>query len=234
MPGTVYVALHMIFGAVTMGLFWVTLAQVKGSPRHVRLGRLYVWSWAPILATVAGILFARAGVVYEVDDVVMFIYLTICVLAVGGSAWLAIRLRHDLERFRGPWFRILGAAITLLGLFLLVVGIAQGKPLPIAFSSVGLIYGPPMLRFAFMRAPVHPNWWLIWHLNGMCFLFNAIHGTFAAVAWRALVDPEAGLMLNVTTHFLTMAIALGLRLYFGARYDAPLRLSAPAPAAARA
>jgi hypothetical protein len=35
-----------------------------------------------------------------------------------------------------------------------VVGIA---------TRIGLLYGGAMLKFAFSRSPLHPNWWVGWH-----------------------------------------------------------------------
>ena len=77
-----------------------------------------------------------------------------------------------------------------------------------------------------MQSEAHPNWPLIWHLNGMTFLFNAVHGTLLAVAWRALVDPAAGPEVNMVTQVGTMLAALAMRIYFGRRFGAPLRLTA--------
>ena len=68
----------------------------------------------------------------------------------------------------------------------------------------------------------------------MTFLFNAVHGTPPAVAWRALIDPAAGAEVNMVTQIGTMLGALALRIYFGRRFGAPLRLTAPQTAIAAA
>lgn len=233
MSSALYTLAHIGFGTATLGLFWATYCQVKGSPRHRRLGRLFVWSWVPVLASVIGVTILKRAA-FTPPELVQFLYLTLCVVVVLATAVQSLRRKHDLDRFRGRWFRAGGVALTLSGLLVLAAGLASGEVLPVTFSSVGLIYGPAMLRFAWMRGAVHPSWPLIWHLNGMLYLFNAIHGTLLAVAWRALVAPEAGPMLNVATHVLTLGVVLALRLYWGQRRNAPLRFRPDRPEAALA
>jgi hypothetical protein len=106
--------------------------------------------------------------------------------------------------------------------------------MPVIFSVIGLLYGGAMIRFAFMQSEAQPNWPLISHLNGMTFLFNAVHGTLLAVAWRALIDPAAGAEVSMVTQIGTMLGALAMRIHFGRRFGAPLRLTAPQTATAAA
>lgn len=186
-----------------------------------------------VLATVGGIFFL-SGRQFAAPEVVQFAYLVLCVVTVVSTAWAAIRLKGDLARFRGAWFKTLGIAAFAMALVVLAAGIATRNPMPVIFFVIGLLYGGAMIRFAFMRAPVHPNWSLIWHLNGTTFLFNAVHGTVLAVAWRALVDPTLGEELNMVTQIGTMLGSLALRLWFGRRFGAPLRLTALRPSLAPA
>lgn len=233
MPFEMPTLAHIGAGTLTLVLYWATFAQTKGSPAHKRLGRWFVASWALVLTSVGAVTLLRP-VGFTPPEAIQFAYLSICVIVVTATAFLAIRWKGRLDRFRGFWFKASGVLIFALGAFLFVVGLAQGLPMPLAFSSVGLIYGAAMIRFAWMTREPHRNWSLIWHLNGMIFLLNAIHGTLLAVAWRYLVDPAAGDWLNVVTHFGTMAICLWLRLWFGARRNAPLRLTAERPRLAMA
>jgi hypothetical protein len=216
---------HYLVGTTAILLWWGAVLNRKGSPTHKRFGRLFLGTLAGTLVTV-GLIFFASSRAFAPPEVIQFTYLVLCVLAVGGTAFAAIRMRLDLDRFRGPWFRLLGLAAFVMGGVVLAAGIATANPLPVIFSVIGLLYGGAMLRFAWYRGAVHPNWWLGWHLNGMCFLFNAVHGTFLAVAWRLAVDPAAD--VNAITQVLTMAIALALRLYFGRRYNAPLGFGMPA------
>lgn len=213
---------HIVFGGLALAGWWGAFLQAKGSPRHKHFGRLFLMLLGVVLITVGGIFFLSSRH-FAAPEVIQFSYLVLCVVTVGGTAFAAIRLRHDIERFRGPLFRVAGFAAFVMGGVVLAAGIATGNPMPVIFSVIGLLFGGAMIRFTFFKGKVHHNWWLGWHLNGMCFLFNAVHGTMLAVIWRALVSPEAGVGLSMTTQLGTMAIALALRLHFGRRYDAPLR-----------
>jgi hypothetical protein len=61
----------------------------------------------------------------------------------------------------------------------------------------------------------------------VCLLFTAVHGTLLLVVWRWAVDPEAGRPLAAAFQLLALAIAIGLRLWFGRRRGVPLRFSQP-------
>jgi hypothetical protein len=217
---------HYAVGAVAILLWWGAFLNRKGSPAHKRFGRLFLGALGATLVTV-GLIFFGSSRDFAPPEVIQFTYLCICVVTVGGTALAAIRLQRDVERFRGTWFRILGAASFLLGGVVLAAGLATGDPMPVIFSVIGLLYGGAMLRFAWFGGALHPNWWLGWHLNGMCFLFNAVHGTFLAVTWRLAVDPAAD--VNAVTQIATMAIALIMRVYFGRRFNAPLGFGLPQP-----
>lgn len=225
MPTETAVLFHIAVGTVCVIFYWATFLQKKGSQRHRRNGKVFLVALLAVLATVGGVLFL-SGRSFAPERIVQFAYLTLCVVTVAGTAFLAIRLKHDLERFRGLWFKVLGILAFAMGAAVLAAGIATSDPMPALFSVIGLLYGGAMIRFAYMNAPVHANWSLIWHLNGMTFLFNAVHGTLLAVLWRWLVDPSAGVELNLATQIGTMLGSLALRLWFGARYNAPLRLTA--------
>lgn len=212
---------HIGAGLVTLGLYWAVLLRRKGGRQHRRLGRLFLYSWGATLATVALVMLARSGR-FAPPEVVQFVYLSLCVIVVAATALFSRRFAGDLGRFRGLWFRLGGAVIFGLGGLVMAAGLALGQMLPLAFSSVGLIFGGAMLRFAWMRAPVHPNWALIWHLNAVVYLFNAVHGTLLAVLLRAWIWPEAGDGLAAVTHFATLAVCLGLRLWYGRQYHAPM------------
>jgi uncharacterized membrane protein len=222
MPTGTAVSIHILVGVACILLYWAAIVQRKGSRAHRAYGRWFLLSWIPLLSSVAALLFLGSGK-FSPPELIQFVYLTVCVITVSSTAYLAIRLKGDLDRFRGAWFKILGGFAFLLGLIVLSAGIATGNPTPMIFSIIGLLFGGAMLRFAFLR-DVHPNWSLIWHLNGMTFLFNAVHGTVLAVLYRMAIDPSAGEEINYITQIGTMGIALALRVFYGRRFDAPIRL----------
>ena len=218
--------IHLLIGTTAVAAYWAALLARKGSRPHKRAGRVFLGALGVVLASVGGIFFLSSRA-FSGPEVVQFTYLVLCVMTVAGTAFAAIRLRREVARFRGRWFLGFGVACFVMGLVVLAAGIATQSPVAVLFSTIGLIYGGAMIRFVRFRGALHPNWWLGWHLNGMCYLFNAVHGTLLAVLWRWLVDPAAGDGITLVTQTGTMAVALGLRLWFGARVDAPLRFGAP-------
>jgi hypothetical protein len=217
--------LHILIGTAAVLLYWTALLARKGSPWHQRWGKRFFLVLLAVAASVGPLLLLRPGP-FDPAYGVQFVYLALCLVTVAMVSWTAIAWKGDLERFRGRLFKGLGAAILLMGLVVMGAGVAGGSMLTVVFSWVGLVYGAAMLRFAFLRSPVHPRWSMIWHLNGVCGLFNAVHGNLLAVLWRWLVEPAAGEGVQLALQVFTVAVALALRLWFGRTRQAPLRLRA--------
>ncbi|MGE0798522.1 MAG: hypothetical protein AB7G13_06210 [Lautropia sp.] len=224
---------HIVVGSAALGCYWVALLSTKGSPRHRAWGRALLLILVAVCVSVGPLLLSRTG--SGGAETIQFVYLTVCVLAISLLAWTAIRWKHDLQRFRGWHFKLLGIVLFALGLVVLAGGIASARALTVLFSWIGLVYGAAMIRFAWMRAAPQPTWWLGWHLNAVCGLFNAVHGTFLALAWRRLVDPGAGDDVAIMMQLATIVGGLALRIAVGRSRGVPLRLSmpiGPRPAAA--
>jgi len=160
--------------------------------------------------------------------VVQMAYLTLRLGTVAMIAFTAIRYKSSPDRFRSRAFRTLGPVLLLLGLVVLAAGIAGGDPVAIILSWGGLAFGPAMIAFSRYRGELHPRWWLGWHLNAVCALFNAVNGTFLFVAARFLHLTEDTAIRQAGFQLLTIAVALGLRALFGRKFRAPLRFG-PAP-----
>lgn len=222
MPHAPSILIHMALGSVAVLLYWGALMAVKGSPHHRAWGKAFFVALMVVVLSVGPILMLKP---FEPALLIQFIYLTLCTGTVAMLGWTAIRWKDDVERFRGVHFKVLGVAIFVLGLVVLGAGIATGKVLTVVFSWVGLVYGGAMLRFAWMRADLHPRWWMGWHLNAVAGLFNAVHGTVLAVLWRAVVDPAAGEEVLLVTQLGTTAVSLAIRLWFGMARGIPLRFS---------
>lgn len=69
------------------------------------------------------------------------------------------------------------------------------------------------MRFAWTRSPLHPKWWLGWHLNSVLLLSSAVHGTLLAVIYRTFVDPSGFDAAQLVTQPGTLLLALALRVY---------------------
>ncbi|MBX3609659.1 MAG: hypothetical protein KF871_07145 [Hydrogenophaga sp.] len=215
---------HILLGSVGLLTFWGALLSRKGSERHKRWGRPFFISLLAVALSVGPLLFLQAGP-FNPARVVQFTYLSLCLATVTMLAWTAIRWREQPARFRGLHFKVLGPLLLALGAVVLAAGLASGDPVPTVLSWVGLFHGALMVRFAWLRAPLLPNWWLNWHITCVCSLFTAVHGTFAFTFYRWAMAPEASREVSAAMHLLVLGVAVGLRLWFGARRGVPLRFT---------
>jgi hypothetical protein len=216
---------HLAAGGFTFLFFWGAVLSVKGSPQHRARGRLFFISLLPVGLSVGAILILRRDT-FDPTTFVQFTYLLLCLLTTGTVGWTAILWKHDLARFRGLHFSLLGLAMFISGAVVLVAGGVSRQPLAMILSSIGLIYGAAMIRFARMQAPLHPKWWLGWHLNSVLLLSSAVHGTLLAVIYRTLVDPQGFDAAQLVTQPGTLLLALALRYYVGKQRGVPMRFAA--------
>lgn len=216
---------HLIAGGFTLVFFWGAVLTVKGSPAHRARGRIFFLSLVPVGVSVGAILTLRSHT-FEPAAMIQFTYLLLCLVTVGTVGWTAISWKNDLERFRGLHFRLLGLAMFVSGLVVLAAGLIANEPLAVILSSIGLVFGGAMIRFAGLTAPPHPTWWLGWHLNSVLLLSSAVHGTLLAVIYRSAVDPNGFDGAQLVTQPGTLMLALILRVYIGSRRGVPLRFKA--------
>jgi hypothetical protein len=216
---------HFIAGGLCFLFFWGAVLTVKGSLPHRQRGRLFFISLVPVGLSVGAILFLRSDT-FDPAEMVQFIYLELCLLTVGTVGWTAVRWKNDLARFRGPHFIVLGPAMFVSGAVVLAAGFFANQPLAMILSSIGLVYGAAMIRFAWVKGPVHPKWWLGWHLNSVLLLSSAVHGTLLAVIYRSLVDPNGFDFAQLFTQPGTLLLALALRIYIGRQRGVPMRFTA--------
>jgi energy-converting hydrogenase Eha subunit E len=211
---------HVGIGSLAMILFWATLLSVKGSLRHRRRGRTFFVSLLATVSTVPPIVLLRP-VPFDPGWIVSLVYLSVCVGTVVTLAWTAIRWKDQPERFRGTHFRVLGPLLVILGVVVLVAGLAKGDPVAAVLSWVGLAYGAAMIHFAWSRAPMHARWWLSWHVSAVLGLFTAVHGTLCFVVWRALLAPDATRADAAAWHFGVLVVALVMRAGVGRQRGLP-------------
>jgi len=211
---------HIGVGSLAMMLFWATLLSAKGSLRHRRRGRPFFLAMLATVLTVPPVVLLRP-VPFDPGWIVSLVYLSVCVGTVVTLAWTAIRWKDQPERFRGTHFRLLGPLLVLLGTVVLAAGLVKGDPVAAVLSWVGLAYGAAMIHFARSRSPLHPRWWLSWHVNAVLGLFTAVHGTLCFVVWRALMDPEASRADAAAWHAGVLVVALLMRAVIGRQRGLP-------------
>lgn len=226
---------HVSLGTITFLFFWGAALSMKGGTAHRARGRLFFVSLIPVGLSVGAILVLRSST-FDPARMVQFIYLLLCLTTVGVVGWTAIRWKRQLDRFRGVHFRLLGPAMFASGALVLVAGAMSRQPLAMILSSIGLVFGTAMMRFSRTRLPLHPRWWLGWHLNAVLLLSSAVHGTLLAVLYRTLIDPHGFDAAQLVTQPATLLLALALRVWIGHRRDVPLRfaLARMAPESTRA
>lgn len=211
---------HVGIGSLAMVLFWATLLSAKGSLRHRRSGRSFFLAMLATVSTVPPVVLLRP-VPFDPGWIVSLVYLSVCVGTVVTLAWTAIRWKDQPERFRGLHFRLLGPLLMMLGAVVLVAGLAKGDPVAAVLSWVGLAYGAAMIWFARSRSPLHPRWWLSWHISAVLGLFTAVHGTLGFVVWRALVAPEATRADAAAWHASVLVVAVLMRAVVGRQRNLP-------------
>jgi len=229
MPDLTYanvVGAHIVAGSVGLLLYWAAISRRKGGDAHRAAGRAFFLSLQGVALSVAPVLMLRPGL-FQPAYVVQFAYLALCLFTVSMVSWTAIRWKTDPQRFRGRHFQAAGVAIFVLGGVVLAAGLAGHDPVPVVLSWVGLGYGAAMLRFAWTRRPLLPNWWLNWHLNAVCGLFTAVHGTVLYLAWRWWSGSPPDANTAAAFHVAVLAVAVLMRLWWGRRRGVPLRFTAP-------
>lgn len=224
MTHSVALTIHIAIGSLGVLLYWMTLGARKGAGLHKTIGKAFLALMVLVALSVGPVLFSRPGA-FEPGYIVEFVYLSICLVTVSAIAFAAIRLKNDVERFRGAPFRAMGPVLLLLGLSVLVAGIVRNDPIAAVLSWVGLVYGGAMIAFAVYKGPLHPKWWLGWHLNAVSGLFNAVHGTLLFVIYRWAIDQNADVSIQVGFQVATTFAALAMRIWFGEKYGVSLRFS---------
>ncbi len=211
---------HIGIGTLGMVLYWATLLSAKGSLRHRRSGRPFFVVLLAAVVTVPPVVLLRP-VPFDPAWIVSLVYLSVCLGTVVTLAWTAIRWKDQPERFRGLHFRLLGPLLVVLGTVVLAAGLVKGDPVAAVLSWVGLAYGAAMIYFAWSRAPLHPRWWLSWHVSAVLGLFTAVHGNLGFVAWRALVAPDATRADAAAWHAGLLVVALLMRAVIGRQRSLP-------------
>lgn len=216
MNGLLIYTPHILAGAIVLGMFWRTIMSIKGSRTHRRYGRIYILMLLPLLASVLPISLQRIAEEGPAK-LVQLLYLFVVVCAAGWTAWRAVKDKTELDKFRGPVFRVLGGTLLGLGLILLIVGISTWNVLAVGFSSIGIVFGGSMVGFL-ARKP-GPEWWLDWHLNGVSLLFAATHASFVGLVFRTIRPSWDGDVLHALTQLGVIASAFLLRQWLGYRYQ---------------
>lgn len=211
---------HVAVGTVVLASFWTAALAAKGSPRHRRGGRVYVFAMSALLALT---LVMTVGMVLDGDPrrALFNVYVSLISVVSVWMAWSSVAYRHDIRRYLGWPFRLLLAAMAGYGLF--VLSLAPRMPQParsamvLAFAVLGLAIAAAM-AWRLWKRDDSPRWWLAEHLTAMSINFAATHASFSILAggsvFPALKEPWVRTGILATW----MLSALVVRLWAGRRF----------------
>jgi hypothetical protein len=179
------VMLHIAAGTVALLSYWSAALARKGSPLHVRSGKVYWKAMVVICATAVpmSIFFFLRG---QADIGTFLAYLVVISATAMWTGLRAIRLKQDQAAFLGGPYRVVAVANLLAGLAVLALGIYSGNVLSMGFSLIGIVVGGGMLR-KFSKPSAARNWWLPEHYGAMLGCGVATHVAFLAIGLNRLV-----------------------------------------------
>jgi hypothetical protein len=210
------VLFHVGAGTVALASYWTAALVKKGSPRHRRVGQVFLLAMLAIL--LSGIpLVARALLDDKPNAAAFLAYLLLLVAQGCWSAWRAVRDKRSPQRYFGPVFWTLTGATVLAGAAMVLLGLRIDQPIFAVFGGVGALIGFGA-RQARRRADSDPIWWLREHYGAMIGNGIATHIAFFGIGLRRLlpgVDPGT---LQLFAWFAPLAFAAVAGWWVSRRY----------------
>jgi len=226
--------LHVAAGAIALASFWTAALLKKGSPRHRRVGQVFLLAMVVVL--LSGIPLARALI--ERGQPVTALFLGFLLLLTGQSswnAWRAVRDRREPARFYGPLFWIFAMLCGVGGAGIVALGLESGAVILQAFGGVGLVAAWGSLRSwqRWRRGRAPSNWWLREHYGAILGNGVATHIAFLSIGLRnalPFIDPQWRMQ---AAWLLPLAFAVVASIYLNRRYGRGARNPPNASSAAR-
>jgi hypothetical protein len=211
-----FVWLHLSAGTVALMAFWLSAVLRKGSRAHIQVGRVFLIAMTGVVVTavpLAGFAFSRGMTVLAV----FLLYLLVITATPCWTAWRAIRDQKDFAQYSGPLYRAIAWINIVAGVIVLALGLRFSQVIFIGISSVGLITGPLMLRFA-RKPPQDRRWWLVEHFSGVIGAGVATHIAFFSIGAARLLPPHLVEQWQMLAWFGPLTIAFAARFWVGRRY----------------
>ncbi len=200
------VNVHIAVGALALVLFWVPAFAKKGSPLHVKVGKVYVGSMYVVVVTafIASVMvladpigIRRPGESYgpaEAEELATrFRMMSLFLLML--SVLVFTSLRHGIRALRQriepgvlarPSHRAVIGALGLLGAVVGGLGIANGALLLIIFGGISVAGAIGMFRDTLVERPDRRAQ-LVMHLNGLIGSGIGVYTAFFAFGGSRLL-----------------------------------------------
>ncbi len=192
---------HVTFGAIGLGAFWIPVFSRKGAINHVRFGKAFVWSAYIVLGAAAIALAARLADLLTRDIgpadnpmlyafIVFLGYLTFVTFVTVRHGMGVLKHKRDPAALHTRLNAMLAYGAILASASLIAYAILMSPPiriLLIALSPIGFGVGFGNLRYMNSGAP-SPRAWMYEHLGAMLGSGIAFHTAFAVFGATRLFD----------------------------------------------
>lgn len=206
---------HGLSGSVALVTFWIAAFARKGTPLHLRAGKIYMIAMLGIVVTaipMAAIIATRGK-----PGIATFLGYLVVITATGlWLGWNAIKRKRDQTRFRDTTYLAVALSNLVVSAVVFAVGMHMSQVLLMGFSAIGAITGAQMLMRR-LRPMATARWWLKEHYSAMIGCGVATHIAFLAIGLDRLIravgiDPPAWYHLIAWFLPLALAVLVGFRL----------------------
>ncbi len=207
---------HIAAGSIALLTFWTAAIARKGSPLHVRVGKVYLGAMQAVVASAV----PMAAVFFAHGKPGIGTFLLYLVVLSGTSIWLArraVQRKRDIRGFHDRRYQVVAWANLLAGSLSFLVGLKLGSLLLGGFSFVGIAIGTGMLRQA-RKLPEARNWWLKEHYGAMLGNGVATHVAFLGIGMRNVIAGFDQAWLQLVPWFGPLAVALVAGVILDRRY----------------
>lgn len=203
---------HALCGLVALVTFWIAAFAKKGSPLHLRVGKIYMFAMIGIVLTampMAAIIAGRG----KFGIATFFAYLVVITSTGLWMAWRAVKRKRDQAAFRDNAYLAVALINLVASAIVFVVGLKMSEVLLMGFSAIGTISGVQMLiRRA--RPLASARWWLKEHFTAIIGCGVATHVAFLAIGLDRMIraagiDPPSWFHLIAWFLPLTLSFVAG-------------------------
>lgn len=213
--------IHGLFGLVALITFWIAAFAKKGSPLHVRTGKVYLSAMLGIIVTAV----PMAAIIAGTGRIGIATFLIYLVVITATSMWLgrrAIRRKRDQAAFRDRGYLAVAVLNLIAAAAVFAVGAQMSMTLLMGFSVVGLVGGVQML-WRRARPEASMRWWLREHFGAMVGCGVATHIAFLAIGLDRLaravgIDPPG--WYHLIAWFAPLSLSIVIAAWLERKYMA--------------